>query len=500
MTQLIARRVRELNLYCEVHPYHHFELTEKVDAVILSGSPVSVKDEDAPRFDLKKVLNHAPVMAIDYGAGYLVEEFGGSCHTTSDHRFDTTSLELKSSETDPILEDIVRNSQLWMSEQSEITNLPEYFEKTADTSDGRTAIFKGRADKFAHPVYGFLFHPEGNNTEQGGQFFKNFLVRILKLEQDWTPARFIDDTIHSLRSQIGKDQVVLGLSGGVDSSVAAALLHRAIGDRLICIFVDNGLLRKGEFDQVLKDYKEMGLHIIGARAAEEFYAALAGVSEPEQKRKAIGKVFIDVFEREARKLPGVKWLGQGTIYPDVIESVSVKGSGVTVKSHHNVGGLPEKLHLQIVEPLRMLFKDEVRKVGAELSIPGTILSRHPFPGPGLGIRILGEITPEKVRILQEADHIYISHLRESGWYDKIWQAAAILLPVRTVGVSGNERTYERTLALRAVNSIDGMTANWVEIPFDLLGKISNEIINKVKGINRVVYDISNKPPATIEWE
>lgn len=500
VTQLIARRVRELNLYCEIKPYNNFELTDDVEAIILSGSPFSVLDPQALHVDLESLLRHAPVLGICYGAQYLAHVKGGQVRRSATREYGRANLSRLVDPTDLILQGVSSDADIWMSHGDTIFELPDVLSPIAGTSDAEIAIFRGKPDHFPHPVYGLQFHPEVTHTEQGKLILENFLVRISGLKPDWTPMRFVEDAVDFIRREVEDEHVILGLSGGVDSTVAAGLLHQAIGQNLICIFVDNGLLRKNEFEEVLESYKEMGLHIIGVRAADHFYEALAGITDPEAKRKAIGRVFIEVFEREARKFPEAKWLAQGTIYPDVIESLSVHGPSVTIKSHHNVGGLPEKLHLKIIEPLRSLFKDEVRKVGKELNIPKSILGRHPFPGPGLGIRILGEITQEKVRILQDADAIYINHLRDSGWYDKIWQAGTILLPVKSVGVMGDERTYEATVALRAVNSLDGMTANWTPIPYDLLGKISSDIINKVKGINRVVYDISTKPPATIEWE
>lgn len=500
VTQLIARRVRELNLYCEIKPYNNFELTDDVDAIILSGSPFSVLDSQALHVDLDRLLNHGPVLGICYGAQYMAHMKGGQVRQSATREYGHANLTRFVDSEDPILEGVNPQAAIWMSHGDTIFELPDSFLPIAGTSDAEVAIFKGNPVRYDHPIYGLQFHPEVTHSEQGLLFLENFLIHIVGLTPDWTPLQFVEDAIDFIREKVGDEHVILGLSGGVDSTVAAGLLHQAIGQNLVCIFVDNGLLRKNEFEEVLESYHEMGLHIIGVRAAEEFYRALTGVIEPEAKRKAIGKVFIDVFEREAKKFPEAKWLAQGTIYPDVIESLSVHGPSATIKSHHNVGGLPEKLHLKIIEPLRSLFKDEVRKVGEELSIPKAILGRHPFPGPGLGIRILGEITPERVTMLQEADYIYLSHLRDAGWYDKIWQAGTILLPVRSVGVMGDERTYEATVALRAVNSLDGMTANWTHIPYELLGKISSDIINKVKGINRVVYDISTKPPATIEWE
>lgn len=500
VTQLIARRVRELNLYCEIRPYNDFELTDEVEAIILSGSPYSVLDPEALHINLDQILEHGPVLGICYGAQYLAHMKGGQVRQSTTREYGLAHLSRFANNQDAILYGVSDQSAIWMSHGDTIFELPDTFQDIAGTSDAAIAIFKGKPGSFKNPVYGLQFHPEVTHSKQGKLILENFLIRIAGLTPDWTPSRFVEDAVDFIRKKVGEDHVILGLSGGVDSTVAAGLLHQAIGQNLICIFVDNGLLRKNEFEDVLESYDEMGLHIIGVRAGEDFYKALEGVYDPESKRKAIGKVFIDVFEREARRFPEAKWLAQGTIYPDVIESLSVHGPSATIKSHHNVGGLPDKLHLKIIEPLRSLFKDEVRKVGEELGIPKTILGRHPFPGPGLGIRILGDITPERVKILQEADFIYLSHLRQSGWYDRIWQAGTILLPVQSVGVMGDERTYEGTVALRAVDSLDGMTASWTHIPYDLLGKISSDIINKVKGINRVVYDISTKPPATIEWE
>jgi GMP synthase (glutamine-hydrolysing) len=392
--------------------------------------------------------------------------------------------------------EIEKDSQVWMSHGDTIIKLPDNFRIIASTNDVEVAGYKVQDE----PTYGIQFHPEVYHTTQGLQLLYNFVVDICGCNRDWTPASFVEETVESLKKQIGTDKVVLGLSGGVDSSVAAMLLHKAIGKQLTCLFVDNGLLRKNEYEKVLDSYKHMGLNVIGIDAKDRFLGELYGVSDPEKKRKIIGRVFIEVFDAEAKKITGVRWLAQGTIYPDVIESVSVNGPSATIKSHHNVGGLPEKMHLKVVEPLKLLFKDEVRKVGHELNISPTILGRHPFPGPGLAIRILGEITPEKVALLQEVDHIFIEGLRTHNLYDKVWQAGAILLPVQSVGVMGDERTYESVVALRAVTSTDGMTADWVHLPYEFLGRISSEIINRVKGVNRVVYDISSKPPATIEWE
>lgn len=486
-----------MNLYTEVRPYDDFEITEEVRALILSDSVFMLSEGIRPDINLESLMLHCPVLGIGFGAQYILSHFGGKVEIT-DPKPEIRDIVVVGGE-DPFMESIAGQSQVVRARQGKIKDLPEGFRALAEYDGGELAAFKFESEKF-QSVYGIQYYPEARGTEQGIQFLENFLVKIAGLSQDWTPAKFVEDSVEFLRRKIGDEKVVLGLSGGVDSTVAAGLLQKAIGDHLICIFVDNGLLRKNEFEQVLDSYQKMGLQVKGVNAQTEFYNALEGISDPEEKRKIIGKIFIDVFEREAKKIPDAKWLGQGTIYPDVIESISVHAPGVAVKSHHNVGGLPEKLNLKIIEPLRMLFKDEVRKVGAELALPKNILDRHPFPGPGLGIRILGAITPEKVRILQEADDIYIRHLRNSGWYDRIWQAGTILLPVQSVGVSDDQRTYEWTVALRAVNSVDGMRAHWTEIPYELLEKISDDIINNVKGINRVVYDISKKPPATIEWE
>lgn len=499
VTQLIARRVRELNIYCEIKPYNDFTLTDEVSAIILSGSPFSVLGDQRLVLDLKDIVGKKPILGICYGAQWIAHYFGGKVEASDLREYGKANLATPYL-SDPLLDGLSENSQIWMSHGDTILQLPESFQQIAGTEDIEVAVFRSKPDTFDFPVYGVQFHPEVTHSLEGKKLLENFLVHIAGVKQDWTPSKFVEETVAQIRQTVGSDQVILGLSGGVDSTVAAALLHRAIKDQLICIFVDNGLLRKGEYEEVLHSYKDMGLQIIGVDASAHFYDALQGLSDPEDKRKAIGKAFIDVFERKAKEFPQAKWLGQGTIYPDVIESLSVHGPSATIKSHHNVGGLPEKLNLKIIEPLRALFKDEVRKVGAEIEVPSHILNRHPFPGPGLAIRILGEITPEKVKTLQEADRIYIDHLKKSGWYDKIWQAGTILLPVESVGVMGDERTYEKAVALRAVNSLDGMTAEWTPIPYDLLGKISSEIINKVKGINRVVYDISTKPPATIEWE
>ncbi|RMD72208.1 MAG: glutamine-hydrolyzing GMP synthase [Bacteroidetes bacterium] len=498
-TQLIARRIRELNIYSEIVPFNKIPpLGDDVKAVILSGSPFSVRDEQAPRVPLDELVARKPVLGICYGAQLLADHFGGLVERSDKREYGKAHL--RNIQPDPLFEAIEEGSQVWMSHGDSIVQLPEVFELVASTDSIPVAAFRGAPDRFPHPVYGLQFHPEVVHSVDGLQLLHNFTMHIAGCTGDWTPASFVTQTIEQLRRQIGSDKVIMGLSGGVDSTVAATLIHRAVGDQLTCIFVDNGLLRKHEYHQVMESYKGMGLNVIGVDASARFYRELKGVTNPEQKRKIIGRVFIEVFEEEAHKIQDVVWLGQGTIYPDVIESVSVHGPSVTIKSHHNVGGLPDKLKLKIVEPLRMLFKDEVRKVGSELHIPPVILGRHPFPGPGLAIRILGEVTPEKVRLLQEADAIFINGLREWGLYDEVWQAATILLPIHSVGVMGDERTYEQVVALRAVSSTDGMTAEWSRLPADFLAWVSSEIINRVKGINRVVYDISTKPPATIEWE
>jgi GMP synthase (glutamine-hydrolysing) len=500
-TQLIARRIRELNVYSEIVPYNKVpELDESIRGVILSGSPCSVKDPTALHPDLGPLVGQRPVLGICYGAQYLADHYGGRVERSLKREYGKANLS-EVHDAGDLLRRIDVGSQVWMSHGDTIMQLPDQFEPLASTADVDIAAFRARPDRFAHPVYGIQFHPEVYHSLQGKELLHNFVIEICGCSGDWTPASFVDSTVAELRERIGgEDRVLLGLSGGVDSSVAALLLHRAIGDRLFCFFIDNGLLRKDEFSEVLASYQGLGLNVEGIDAKEAFYRELAGVSDPEGKRKVIGRVFIEVFDREAKKLKNIRYLGQGTIYPDVIESVSVHGPSVTIKSHHNVGGLPAKLNLEIVEPLRYLFKDEVRRVGAELELPQHILGRHPFPGPGLGIRILGDITPQKVRLLQEADAIYIDKMRAFGLYDQVWQAGTILLPVQSVGVMGDERTYEQAVALRAVNSTDGMTAEWSRLPHDFLAAVSSEIINNVKGINRVVYDISTKPPATIEWE
>ena len=495
-TQLIARRVRELNVYCEIHPYNKIpELDDSVRGVILSGSPFSVRDEKAPRVDLSAIKGKLPLLGVCYGAQYLSHYFGGEVMPSATREYGRAMLSVKDA-SDPLMKDLSVKTQVWMSHGDTIGKIPSAYRIIASTDDVPVAAYHIGGEQ----SWGIQFHPEVYHSTEGKQLLRNFVVDICGCRQDWTPDSFIETTVSELRAKVADDKVVLGLSGGVDSSVAAVLLHKAIGRNLICIFVDMGLLRKDEFETVLESYKNMGLNVIGVRAGDKFLADLKGVTDPEKKRKIIGRDFIEVFDEEAQKLKDVKWLAQGTIYPDVIESMSVNGPSATIKSHHNVGGLPEKMNLKIVEPLRLLFKDEVRRVGRQLQIPDMILGRHPFPGPGLGIRIVGEVTAEKVRILQEADKIFIDGLREFGLYDKVWQAGVVLLPVQSVGVMGDERTYENCVALRAVTSTDGMTADWVHLPYEFLAKMSNDIINKVKGINRVVYDISSKPPATIEWE
>jgi GMP synthase (glutamine-hydrolysing) len=494
-TQLIARRVRELNVYCEIHPFNKIPaLTSDIKGVILSGSPCSVRDEGSPTVDLS-LFDKVPVLGVCYGAQLMAHKMGGEVLPSHTREYGRARLS-RVDHHNNLLKEISLDTQVWMSHADTIASVPQGFEIIASTSSVPVAAFRIKGQE----KYGIQFHPEVTHTTEGKNLLRNFVVHICGCAQDWTADQFVESTVASLKKQLGNDKVVMALSGGVDSTVAATLIHRAIGSNLHCIFVDNGLLRKGEFEQVLDSYKHMGLNVKGVDARAEFYQALSGLSEPEAKRKAIGKTFIDIFDVEAHKIADVKWLGQGTIYPDVIESVSVKGPSATIKSHHNVGGLPEKMKLKVVEPLNTLFKDEVRVVGKALDIDPAILGRHPFPGPGLGIRILGEITPEKVSILQEVDHIFISGLKKHGLYDQVWQAGAILTPLQSVGVMGDERTYERVVALRAVTSTDGMTADWAHLPYDFLAEVSNDIINRVRGVNRVVYDISSKPPATIEWE
>lgn len=496
-TQLIARRVRELNIFCEIFPYNKppKDLTD-YGSVILSGSPFSVRGENAPHPDLSEIRGKLPLLAVCYGAQYLAHFNGGKVEASEIREYGRANLSvIKDDET--LFEGITENSQVWMSHSDTIKELPENGVRLASTADVLNAAYRIEGED----TYAIQFHPEVYHSKDGKQLLENFLVKISGLPQNWTPEAFVDMTVMNLKQTIGDDKVVLGLSGGVDSSVAALLLHKAIGKNLYCIFVNNGLLRKNEFESVLEQYKDMGLNVKGVDASARFLDALEGISDPEEKRKKIGNAFIEVFDDEAHEIQDVTWLAQGTIYPDVIESVSVSGGpSATIKSHHNVGGLPDFMKLKVVEPLKMLFKDEVRRVGAELGMAKELLGRHPFPGPGLAIRILGDITAEKVRILQEVDAIFINGLKEWMLYDKVWQAGAILLPVSSVGVMGDERTYEKVVALRAVESTDGMTADWVNLPYDFLQKISNTIINRVKGVNRVVYDISSKPPATIEWE
>jgi GMP synthase (glutamine-hydrolysing) len=495
-TQLIARRIRELNVYCEIYPFNHFPHPgENVKGVILSGSPSSVRDKDAPIPDLSEIKGIVPLLGICYGAQYLVHGFGGEVLPSNTREYGRAKLVFVE-KGDILFSNIKPGTQVWMSHGDTIERLPENYVITGSTSDVKAGAYHIEGET----TWGIQFHPEVYHTTDGKQILENFVVGICGCKQNWTPDSFAESTIENLRKQLGNDKVILGISGGVDSSVAASLLNKAIGKNLTCIFVDNGLLRKNEYQRVLDSYIGFGLNVIGVEAGDRFLSQLEGISDPEEKRKIIGRVFIEVFDEEAHKVKDVKWLAQGTIYPDVIESVSVKGPSATIKSHHNVGGLPEKMHLNIVEPLRLLFKDEVRRVGQALGLPDYILKRHPFPGPGLAIRLLGKISKEKLDILKEADEIFIEGLKNNGLYDSVWQAGVILLPVRSVGVMGDERTYEFTVVLRAVSSTDGMTADWSHLPHEFLGAISNEIINKVKGINRVVYDISSKPPSTIEWE
>lgn len=495
-TQLIARRVRELNIYCEIHPFHKApQDLSSFKAVILSGSPFSVRAEDAPHPDLSQIKGKLPLLGVCYGAQYLAHFHGGEVAPSMIREYGRANLTIIKDQ-EVLFKNITENSQVWMSHSDTIKELPQNAVTLASTLDVMNAAYRIEGEQ----TFGIQFHPEVYHSTDGKQLLHNFLIEIAGVKPDWTPGAFVDMTVAELQEKIGDEKVVLGLSGGVDSSVAAILLHRAIGKNLYCIFVNNGLLRKNEFDQVLDQYKDMGLNVKGVDATARFMDALKGLEDPELKRKAIGRAFIEVFDDEAHAIEDVKFLAQGTIYPDVIESISVNGPSATIKSHHNVGGLPDFMKLKIVEPLRMLFKDEVRRVGAEMGMADNLLGRHPFPGPGLAIRILGDVDQDKVRLLQEADAIFINNLKKWELYDKVWQAGAILLPVNSVGVMGDERTYEKCVALRAVESTDGMTADWVDLPYKFLQATSNEIINKVKGVNRVVYDISSKPPATIEWE
>jgi GMP synthase (glutamine-hydrolysing) len=504
-TQLIARTVREANVYCEIIPYNK-EITFEpgLKGIILGGSPFSVNDENALQADIKSMTAKVPVLGLCYGAQLTAKMYGGRVEKSDKREYGRAIFSV--TKKDILLENVSESSQVWMSHSDTIKELPEGFELLGTTESIPVAAFKKTTDDgqqtmdSEQPLYGLQFHPEVYHSAEGKTILKNFLVNICKCSQDWTPAHFITDTVEALKKQIGNKKVIMGLSGGVDSTVAATLIHKAIGENLFGIFVDNGVLRKHEFEDVLEIYNKLGLHVIGIDAKEHFYKKLAGKIDPEEKRKAIGGGFIEIFDQEAHKIEGVELLGQGTIYPDVIESLSVHGPSQTIKSHHNVGGLPDTMKLGLVEPLRALFKDEVRRVGLELGIPHEMLFRHPFPGPGLGIRILGEVTAERVRLLQDADAIYINGLKKHNLYASVWQAGTILLPVKSVGVMGDERTYEFTVALRAVTSVDGMTADWAHLPYEFLADISNEIINNVPGINRVVYDISSKPPATIEWE
>ena len=495
-TQLIARRVRELNVYCEIHPFNKVPaITPDIKGVILSGSPCSVRDAGSPDVDLNLFKGKIPVLGVCYGAQLIAQKSGGNVVASKIREYGRAKLTTVDHHNE-LLKEISLDTQVWMSHSDTIEKIPDHFEIISSTPTVKIAAFRLKEEN----VYGIQFHPEVTHTTEGKNLLRNFVVHICNCAQDWTSDQFVETSIEALKNKLGNDQVVMALSGGVDSTVAATLIHRAIGKNLHCIFVDNGLLRKDEFQQVLKSYEGMGLNVKGVDSKDQFYNALKGLTDPEAKRKAIGKTFIDVFDQESHKISDVKWLGQGTIYPDIIESVSVKGPSVTIKSHHNVGGLPAKMKLKVVEPLNALFKDEVRIVGKTLGIDPAILGRHPFPGPGLGIRILSDITAEKVRILQEVDSIFIGGLRQNNLYDKVWQAGAMLLPVQSVGVMGDERTYENVVALRAVTSTDGMTADWAHLPYEFLAEVSSDIINKVKGVNRVVYDISSKPPATIEWE
>ena len=495
-TQLIARKVRELNVYCEIRPYNKLpQLTPDVKGVIYSGSPFSCNHPDAPVPDVQAVRGNVPLLAICYGAQFLAKIGGGVVQQSKIREYGRANLQFIDY-SNPLMKDMPQGSQVWMSHGDTIEQVPANYRCICSTDTVKYAGYQIEGEE----TYAIQFHPETHHSLDGLTLLRNFVIDICHCNPTWTPASFVESVVNDVRAKVGNDKVILGLSGGVDSSVTAVLLNKAIGHNLHCIFVDNGLLRKNEFESVLESYRDMGLNVKGVDAKERFYSVLAGVTSPEQKRKAVGKTFIDVFDAEAKKITDAKWLAQGTIYPDVIESSAIKGLSVTIKSHHNVGGLPDYMSLKLVEPLRLLFKDEVRRVGKQLGIKPELLGRHPFPGPGLSIRILGEVTPDKVKILQDVDDIFIQSLRDAGLYDKVWQAGAVLLPIQSVGVMGDERTYERVVALRAVESVDGMTADWCHLPYDFLAQVSNDIINKVKGVNRVVYDISSKPPATIEWE
>ncbi len=495
-TQLIARRIREMNVYCEIHPYNKIpEITSHIKGVILSGSPHSVRQTDPLNPDLANIKGKIPLLGICYGAQLLAHFYGGEVGRANTREYGRANLNFVD-QHNLLFKGINNNAQVWMSHADTILKIPQNYKVISGTADVKIAGYAVEGEQ----TYGIQFHPEVYHTTDGALLLKNFVIDICNCSANWTSASFIETTVYELKQKIGNDKVVLGLSGGVDSSVAAVLLHKAIGKNLHCIFVDNGLLRKNEFENVLDSYQHMGLNVKGVNAKDRFYNALKDISDPELKRKAIGKAFVDVFDDESKNITDAKWLGQGTIYPDVIESLSVNGPSATIKSHHNVGGLPSYMKLSVVEPLRSLFKDEVRRVGTALGISSVLIGRHPFPGPGLAIRILGDVTAQKVELLQEVDAIFINGLKSEGLYDTVWQAGAILLPVQSVGVMGDERTYEKVVALRAVSSTDGMTADWCHLPYEFLAKISNEIINKVKGVNRVVYDISSKPPATIEWE
>ena len=493
-TQLIGRRVRELDTFCEILPYNKFPKEDpSVIGVILSGSPFSVYDKEAFKIDLDEIRGKYPILGICYGAQFMSYTLGGNVEPAGTREYGRANLASFDKEN-PLFKGFEEHSQVWMSHGDTITKLPEGFKVIASTDKVVNAAYQAEGE----PLWGVQFHPEVFHSVQGTLLLKNFVVDICGSKQDWSAASFVDTTVAELKAQLGDDRVILGLSGGVDSSVAAVLLNKAIGKNLTCIFVDHGMLRKNEFKNVLHDYECLGLNVIGVDASAKFFKDLEGVTDPEQKRKIIGRDFVEVFDAEARKITDAKWLAQGTIYPDRIESLNITGK--TIKSHHNVGGLPEEMHLQLCEPLKWLFKDEVRRVGRQMGMPEHLITRHPFPGPGLAVRILGDITPEKVRVLQDADDIFIQGLRDWGLYDQVWQAGVILLPVKSVGVALDERTYERAVALRAVTSTDAMTADWAHLPYDFMAKVSNDIINKVKGVNRVCYDISSKPPSTIEWE